>query len=76
MLWSDKKKHIKGEKYITPMDFTEHLRKLDVSENSTVETKICYYNILRYSFSVPQESKNNWVYLMSHKFKRDITFKF
>ena len=41
------------------MDFTEYLRKLDVSENSTVETKICYYNIFRYSFSVPPGSKNN-----------------
>ena len=29
-----KKRRIKGEKYITPMDLTEHLRKLDVSEVS------------------------------------------
>ena len=31
-----KKRHIKGEKHITPMDFAEHLRKSDVSENSKV----------------------------------------
>ena len=29
-----KKRHIKGKKYITPMDFAEHLTKLDVSENN------------------------------------------
>ena len=76
MLWSDQKRHIKGEKYITPVDFAEHLRKSDVSENSTVETKICYYNILKYTFSVPPGSKNNWVYLMSHKFRRDFHVNF
>ena len=26
MLCVDKKRHIKGEKYITPMNFAEHLR--------------------------------------------------
>ena len=31
-----KKIHVNGEKYITPMDFAEHLRKSDVSENSKV----------------------------------------
>ena len=36
MLRYKKKKRIKGEKYITPMDFEEHLRKSDVSENSKV----------------------------------------
>ena len=33
-----KKRHIKGEKHITPMDFAEHLRKPGASENS----KVCY----------------------------------
>ena len=32
MFWL-KKRRIKGEKYITPMEYPEHLRKLDVSEN-------------------------------------------
>ena len=31
-----KKRHIKGGKHIAPMDFAEHSRKSDVSENSTV----------------------------------------
>ena len=31
-----KKRLIKGEKDITPMNFAEHLRKSDVSENSKV----------------------------------------
>ena len=31
-----KRRHIKGEKYIIPMNFAEHLRKPDVSENSKV----------------------------------------
>ena len=31
-----KKRHIKLEKYITPMNFAEHFRKSDVSENSKV----------------------------------------
>ena len=30
------KKHIKGEKHIAPMNFPEHIRKSDVSENSKV----------------------------------------
>ena len=29
-----KKRHIKSEKYVTPVDFAEHLRKSDLSENS------------------------------------------
>ena len=33
-----KKRHMKGEKQIAPMDFAEYLRKSDFSENS----KICY----------------------------------
>ena len=36
MLCFDKKRQIKGEKHIAPMDFAEHLRKSDVSENSKV----------------------------------------
>ena len=31
-----KKRHIKGEKHITQIDFAEYLRKLDVSENTKV----------------------------------------
>ena len=31
-----KKRHIKLEKFITPMNFAEHFRKSDVSENSKV----------------------------------------
>ena len=31
-----KKRHIEGEKYIIPMDFAEHLRNSDLSENSKV----------------------------------------
>ena len=38
-----KKRRIKGKKYITPMDFAEHLRNLDVSENS----KVIYGRFLR-----------------------------
>ena len=34
--FDEEKRHIKGEKHIAPMDFAEHLRKSDVSENSTV----------------------------------------
>ena len=30
------RRHIKGEKYITPMDFAENLRKSYVSENNKV----------------------------------------
>ena len=36
MLCFDQKRHIKGEKHISPMDFVEHLRKSDVLENSKV----------------------------------------
>ena len=36
MLCLIKKRHIKGEKHIAPMDFAEHLRKSDVSENKKV----------------------------------------
>ena len=43
MLCFDKKRHIKGEKHITLMDFAEHLRKSDVSENS----KVYYGRFLR-----------------------------
>ena len=38
-----KKRHTKGEKYITLMDFAEHLRKSGVSENS----KFYYDQFLR-----------------------------
>ena len=38
-----KKRRIKGEKYITRVDFAEHLRKLYVSENN----KFCYGRFLR-----------------------------
>ena len=31
-----KKRHIKGEKHIAQMNFTEHLKKSDVSENNKV----------------------------------------
>ena len=31
-----KKRHVKGEKYIIPMDTAEHYRKTDISENSKV----------------------------------------
>ena len=31
-----KKRHIKGEKHITQMDFAEYLRKSDVSENTEI----------------------------------------
>ena len=37
-----KKRHIKGEKSITPMDFAEHLTKSDVSENNKV-----YYGLFK-----------------------------
>ena len=36
-------RHVKSEKYITPMNFAEHFRKSDVSENS----KVCYDRFLR-----------------------------
>ena len=32
----DQKEDIKGEKYITPMEFAEHIRKSDISENSKI----------------------------------------
>ena len=38
------KKYIKSKKYTTSMDFVEHLRKPDVSENS----KVYYDRLLRY----------------------------
>ena len=38
-----KKRHIKGRKHIATMDFTEYLRKLDVSEN----IKVYYDRFLR-----------------------------
>ena len=34
--------------------------------------KIYYYNIIKVSFSVLPGNKNNWVYPMSHKFRRDV----
>ena len=34
MLCLIKKRHIKSEKYVTPMEFAEHLRKSDLLENS------------------------------------------
>ena len=43
MLFFDAKRHIKGEKQIDSMGFAEHLRKLDVSENS----KVYYGRFLR-----------------------------
>ena len=46
MLCFDKKKrHIKCEKHITPMDFAEHLRKLDVRENSKVYYMVDFYEM-------------------------------
>ena len=42
MFWS-KKGHIKGDKHIARMDFAEHLRKSNYSENS----KVCYGRFLR-----------------------------
>ena len=44
MLCFDKKGHINSEKYITPMDFAEHLIKSDVSEKSS---KVYYGRFLR-----------------------------
>ena len=44
MLCFDKKGHINNEKYITPMDFAEHLIKSDVSEKSS---KVYYGRFLR-----------------------------
>ena len=38
MLCFDKKRHIKGEKYITPIDFSENFRKSEVSENIKVSS--------------------------------------
>ena len=35
-MFDKKKRHIKGEKHINPMDFAEHLSKADVSDNSKV----------------------------------------
>ena len=42
VMFLSKKRHIKGEKYITPMDFAEHLTKSDVSENNKV-----YYGLFQ-----------------------------
>ena len=36
MLFLIKRRHIKGEKYITPMNFAEHFRKAEVTKNSKV----------------------------------------
>ena len=36
MLDFDQKEDIKTEKYITPMEFAEYIRKADVSENSKI----------------------------------------
>ena len=36
MLCFDLKRLIKGEKYITPMDFAEHLKNSDVSKSRKV----------------------------------------
>ena len=44
MLSFDKKRLINSEKYITPMDFAEHLLKSDVSEKSS---KVYYGRFLR-----------------------------
>ena len=38
-----KKRHVEGEKHITPIDFAEYLRKSNVSENS----KVYYGRFLR-----------------------------
>ena len=40
-----KKRHIKGEKHIAPMDFAEHLRKSEVSENSKVYYMVDFYEM-------------------------------
>ena len=45
MLCFDKKRHIKGVKRITSIDFTEHLRKLDVSENRKVYYMVNFYEM-------------------------------
>ena len=38
-----KKRHVEGEKHITPIDFAEYLRKSNVSENG----KVYYGRFLR-----------------------------
>ena len=44
MLYFDqKKRHVKGEKHIAPIDFAENLKKSDVSKNS----KVYYGQFLR-----------------------------
>ena len=40
-----KKRYTKGEKHITSMDFAEHLRKSDVSENSKIYYMIDFYKM-------------------------------
>ena len=52
-----KKRHIKGEKYITPMDFAEHLRKSDVSENRKVYYMVDFYEM---DFTKVIGSKSRW----------------
>ena len=44
--------------------------------NLTHSTKFITITLLRYSFSVPPGNKNNRVYLMSHKFRRDVPWMF
>ena len=48
-----KKRHIKGEKYTTPMNFAEHLIKSDNSENS----KFYYGRFLRNGLHKSSKSK-------------------
>ena len=43
MLCFHQKRHIKGENYITPMDFAENFRNSNVSENG----KVYYGRFLR-----------------------------
>ena len=44
--------------------------------NLTHSTKFITITLLRYSFSVPPGNKNNRVYPMSHKFRRDVPWMF
>ena len=55
MLCFDQKRHIKGEKYITPIDFGERLKKSVVSENSK------YYYGYRLHENYCCISKSRWV---------------
>ena len=52
-----KKRHTKGEKHITPMDFAEHLRKSDVSENRKVYYMVDFYEM---DFMKVIGSKSRW----------------